>query len=136
LADALATLEGRPRNDPAGSTWLYPLVNAGHIVGIALLFGAIAPLDLRLIGAWNRISLDVFLRILVPVAVAGLGLAACAGACLHLEGDRLCRIGVVSNEDAMLALGVRSNWPTICSAAARRRQVGWRGVGIHSSAGA
>ena len=29
------------------SIWLYPLVNTGHVVGIALLFGAIVPLDLR-----------------------------------------------------------------------------------------
>src|SRR3954451_5353331 len=29
---------------------LYPLINTRHVVGIALLFGAIAPLDLRLAG--------------------------------------------------------------------------------------
>ena len=32
------------------SRWSYAVVNASHIVGIALLFGAIVPLDLRLIG--------------------------------------------------------------------------------------
>ena len=39
------------------SIWLYPLVNTGHVVGIALLFGAIVPLDLRLIGAFRAVPL-------------------------------------------------------------------------------
>ena len=51
LADVLGALQdaalvGALRR----SHWVYPLVNAGHIVGLALLFGAIVPLDLRLIG--------------------------------------------------------------------------------------
>ena len=36
----------------AGSVWWYPLINAGHILGIALLVGGIIPLDLRLLGLW------------------------------------------------------------------------------------
>jgi hypothetical protein len=67
-----------------GSTWLYPLVNAGHIVGIALLFGAIVPLDLRLMGAWGGVPLGVLSRVLVPVAATGLGLAAIAGSLLFI----------------------------------------------------
>lgn len=67
-----------------GSTWLYPLVNAAHIVGVALLFGAIVPLDLRLMGAWGGTPLDALSRILVPVAATGLGLAAAAGSLLFI----------------------------------------------------
>lgn len=61
------------------SLWLYPLVNTGHIVGIALLFGGIAPLDLRLLGCWPAIPLAPLARILVPMAIAGLLLAAMTG---------------------------------------------------------
>ena len=32
------------------STWLYPAVETAHIIGLALLFGSIAVLDLRLLG--------------------------------------------------------------------------------------
>jgi hypothetical protein len=64
------------------STWLYPLVNTGHVVGIALLFGGIAPLDLRLIGCWKSVPLDHLVRILVPVAIAGVVLAVSTGAFL------------------------------------------------------
>jgi hypothetical protein len=85
LAEALAGLEGSALAAILrGSTWLYPLVNAGHIVGIALLFGAIAPLDLRLMGAWSGTSLGMLSRVLVPVAATGLLLAALAGSLLFI----------------------------------------------------
>jgi hypothetical protein len=64
------------------SRWSYAAVNASHIVGIALLFGAIVPLDLRLMGFWRSISIKALARILVPVAAAGLLLAIAAGALL------------------------------------------------------
>jgi len=61
------------------SFWVYPLVNAGHIVGLALLFGAIVPLDLRLLGFWGKMPLAAMSRILLPVALAGLALAVPTG---------------------------------------------------------
>jgi hypothetical protein len=67
-----------------GSTWAYPLVNAAHIVGIALLFGAIVPLDLRLAGFWPAIPVAPLRRVLVPVAVLGLALAVTAGVLLFI----------------------------------------------------
>jgi hypothetical protein len=64
------------------SFWVYPLVNAGHVVGLALLFGAIVPLDLRLLGFWEKVPLAAMSRILLPVAIAGLALAVSTGALL------------------------------------------------------
>jgi hypothetical protein len=61
------------------SRWTYASVNAAHIVGIALLFGAIVPLDLRLMGWWRSVKIRALARILVPVAAAGLALAIAAG---------------------------------------------------------
>lgn len=60
----------------------YPLVNGSHIVGIALLFGAIAALDLRLIGCFASLPAGPLARLLVPVAMAGLVLALTTGALL------------------------------------------------------
>jgi len=67
----------------------YPLVNTAHIIGIALLFGAIVPLDLRLIG-WRSQSepVDRLSRILVPVAIAGLLIAVPAGLLLFATDAR------------------------------------------------
>lgn len=64
------------------SRWTYPGVNAGHILGLALLFGAILPLDLRLIGFWRSVPLASLARVLVPVAMTGLALAVITGALL------------------------------------------------------
>lgn len=66
------------------SVWAYPLVNAGHILGVALLVGAIVPLDLRLIGAWKSLPLAPLWRVLTRTAAAGLGLAILCGALLFI----------------------------------------------------
>jgi hypothetical protein len=62
--------------------WTYAAVNAGHITGIALLFGAIVPLDLRLMGCFRQVSIRALARVLVPVAACGLLLAVAAGSLL------------------------------------------------------
>jgi hypothetical protein len=59
--------------------WTYAIVNLAHILGIALLFGAVVIIDLRLIGVWRRTPLSALADAAAPVAVAGLGLAAMSG---------------------------------------------------------
>lgn len=66
------------------SVYAYPLVNAAHIVGIALLFGAIVPVDLRLLGLWRRQDPAALLAICRPVAAFGLTLAVSAGVLLFI----------------------------------------------------
>jgi len=67
----------------------YPLVNALHVIGIALLFGSIVALDLRLIG-WRReaVSIDRLSAFLLPVAIGGLALAIAAGLLLFATDAR------------------------------------------------
>jgi hypothetical protein len=80
LIDGLTALQELPWiTELRNSRWSYATVNASHIVGIALLFGAIVPLDLRLIGCWRSVSIRALARVLLPVAVAGLLLAIGAG---------------------------------------------------------
>lgn len=64
------------------STLMYPLVNAGHILGVALLVGGIVPLDLRLLGLWRRYPVMVFLDVLRVTSAIGLALAVACGALL------------------------------------------------------
>lgn len=85
LAETLAAVEGSGLAAYLrGSTWVYPLINAAHIAGIALLFGAIASFDLRLMGAWRLVPLHALRRVLVPVAATGLAVAAIAGGLLFI----------------------------------------------------
>ena len=67
-----------------GSVWAYPLVNAGHILGIAILIGAVVPLDLRLLGLWPSVPLAPVWWVLTRTAVFGLGLALVCGALLFI----------------------------------------------------
>ncbi len=61
------------------SRWVYPLINAGHILGIALLIGSVVPMDLRLLGLVRRPDLAATVALLRPIAAAGLALAVVCG---------------------------------------------------------
>lgn len=64
------------------SAILYLVVNAAHILAIALLIGAIVPLDLRLLGFFGNTSLEVLGPFLSRSAAVGLALAITTGFCL------------------------------------------------------
>ena len=53
----------------------YLLVNAAHILGVGLVVGAILPLDLRLLGFYRRVPLEVVGPFLSRAAAAGVALA-------------------------------------------------------------
>lgn len=57
----------------------YPLVNAAHIISLGLLLGAIATLDLRLLGLFRDHPVAVLGPPLWRVAACGLALAAVTG---------------------------------------------------------
>lgn len=59
--------------------WSYGVINLVHILGIALLFGAILILDVRLLGAWRQIPLAVLSRPTTTMAQIGFVLAVCSG---------------------------------------------------------
>lgn len=118
----LGAVEGaRPIVALRESTIVYPLVNAAHVVGVALLFGSIVPLDLRLAG-WQAgvVPVDRAARLLLPVTVAGLALAMIAGLLLFAT-DARGYAGSTLFQIKMLLLAL-----AIINALALRR-VAWRG---------
>jgi hypothetical protein len=62
--------------------WTYAFVNLLHIVGIAILFGSILILDLRLLGLWPRVPLDALSVPVVPLAGIGFAVAVTTGVLL------------------------------------------------------
>jgi len=62
-----------------GSLWAYPALEAVHIAGIALLFGALVVLELRLLGLGRAIDVLPLARLALPVSLFGFGVAACSG---------------------------------------------------------
>lgn len=70
------------------SRWIYPGINAAHVLGVALLVGAVVPLDLRLLGLWRDIPVQVLGRVLRPVAASGAVLALATGPMLLIVQAR------------------------------------------------
>eukprot|EP00913_Durusdinium_trenchii_P026868 g25203.t1 len=66
----------------ATSSTIYLLVNAAHILSLAMLFGAILALDLLLIGKGRTIPLAAAAPYLARLAATGLLLAVATGLCL------------------------------------------------------
>ena len=88
-----------------GSAWLYPLANLTHVLGAALLVGAIATFDIQVLRRARNVG--VIAGAVAPLAAFGLALQVASGTVL-LAADAM---PVVVNpafqfKMAMLALGL------------------------------
>jgi hypothetical protein len=90
------------------SRWTYPGVNAAHLFGVALLVGAVVPMDLRLIGIWRPdVRLDTVLRLLRPMAAAGAALAVPTGILLFtVQATDYVALRLFFVKLALVALGL------------------------------
>ena len=110
------------------SRWTYPAVNAAHILGIALLVGAIVPMDLRLIGLWRgELPLAAVMRLLRPIAAFGAALAVATGILLFVVQAKeytLVRLFFVKIGLVVFGLLHALSWGGRLAAAPRHRQQG------------
>jgi hypothetical protein len=91
------------------SRWGYAAVNTAHVLGIALLVGAVVPLDLRLLGVWPRVERRMLVSVLTPVAALGLALAIGAGALLFsIRAVEYASLGLVRLKLLLILLGATS----------------------------
>lgn len=104
---ALAALEGTALAQALRvSRWGCAAVNAGHVLGVALLVGAIVPLNLRLLGLWRGVPRELLVRVLVPVAAAGLAIAVAFGLALFaVRAREYAGIGFWQAKVVLVALG-------------------------------
>lgn len=101
---------------------LYPLVNALHILGLAFLVGAIAALDLRILGLFGKVPLEPLARALPPVAAAGLAVAVAAGLLLFIVRP----LDYVSNPAFLVKIGLVA--AGVANALTQRQAAGWGAV--------
>jgi hypothetical protein len=79
------------------------------VLGIALLVGAIIPLDLRLVGCWPAVPREALIRVLVPVAATGLALAVSAGLLLFsIRAGDYAALWVFRGKLLLIAIGAGS----------------------------
>ncbi len=91
------------------SRWIYAGVNAAHIFGVALLVGSVVPLNLRLLGMWRGVSREAAVRVLAPVAAAGMVLALLTGPLLFsIRAREYSAVGFLQLKLAFIAVGVLS----------------------------
>ncbi|MDX2259352.1 MAG: DUF2214 domain-containing protein [Hyphomicrobiaceae bacterium] len=107
MSEILAAIEAWPLiADLRTSRWVYAAVNGLHIFGIALLVGAIVPLDLKLLGAWTGVQKVDLARVLVPVAAAGLTITMVTGLLmLATRAREYAAIDIVLIKLALVATG-------------------------------
>ena len=64
--------------------WAYPTVETLHILGLALLFGSIALVDLRIIGVSRAVPVTSLLRHALPFTWLAFGVAIATGSLLFV----------------------------------------------------
>jgi hypothetical protein len=89
------------------SLWLYPTVETLHILGFALLVGAIVAFDLRVLTAPAALDIAPWMQSVVPVAACGLGLAVAMGLLLFVtEATAYVRNPLFLAKMGLLAFGL------------------------------
>ncbi|HEY7458879.1 MAG TPA: hypothetical protein VH765_09015 [Xanthobacteraceae bacterium] len=90
------------------STWVYPLGNVIHVLGVALLVGSILALDFRFLGFGRRhVPLEAASRLLTPIAVGGIVLLVPGGLILFIaDAGPLAANSLLQIKLALVALGL------------------------------
>ena len=89
------------------SAWAYPVCEMLHLAGMALLFGSIVVVDLRLAGLGRQLPVTLLLRHTLPATLVGFLLILVSGALLFvahaddLIGNRAFLVKLV-----LIALGL------------------------------
>ena len=86
--------------------YAYPLLEALHIVGIAILLGSLVLLELRVWGFGAALPIEPLARLALPLTLAGFALAATTGSLMFASqpGDLIAnRIFVIKMGLVMLA---------------------------------
>lgn len=105
LADALAGTSFA--HWAARSPLAYPIANTVHVLGLALLLGPIALVDLRLLGAFRALPLQPFVSAVRPFAVAGLVALLLSGSVLFAaDAAALAVSGTFQRKLVLVGLGL------------------------------
>ena len=94
------------------SPWLYPLANVGHIVALVVFAGAVALMELRLIGALGATAPGRLIARARPVAIGAFAALAATGFLLfsaeasHLAVNPVFRLKLVLVATALVNVGI------------------------------
>ncbi len=106
------------------SLWLYPIVEIVHILGLALLFGSIVVLDLRLLGLGKGLSAKRLAGHVLPWTAASFLLIVPSGLAMFVAhaSDFIGNPVFVLKMGLILAAGINA---AVFHTGAFRRNAGW-----------
>lgn len=112
---------------------IYTAVNAMHILGLALLIGAVLTFDVRASGIWKVENWRDGFDVAVPVAATGLVIAIITGSLLFaVRGSHYVMLPVFLMKMAILSIGVLNI--IACHRLVRRSGEGSPSLGVRLSA--
>ncbi|PLP99236.1 DUF6644 family protein [Cupriavidus pauculus] len=89
------------------SAWAYPVCEMLHLAGMALLFGSIVVVDLRLAGLGRQLPVTLLLRHALPATLVGFVVILLSGALLFVaHADDLIGNRAFLIKLCLIALGV------------------------------
>ncbi|CAG9171561.1 hypothetical protein [Cupriavidus pampae] len=108
VADWAAQLSALPLSAALrASAWAYPIVEIFHLAGMALLFGSIVVVDMRLAGFGRQLPVTILLRHALPLSIIGFLLIAASGVLLFMaHADELIGNRAFLAKTALVLLGL------------------------------
>lgn len=125
-----------------GNAWAFPLVETIHILAIAVLFGSILMVDLRILGLSRSLSLRQLASHVLPLTLLGFAIAAASGLLLFIAHA----VDLIGNRVFILKLGLIflaginaavfhtgpyvhvAEWESATSAPASARAMAWASI--------
>jgi hypothetical protein len=92
------------------NSYAYPSLEVLHIVGIALVFGTLWVVDLRILGLLRVFDLNLLARHILPWTLLGFGLAALSGLTMFMTrvGDFIANPAFVLKMGLLMAAGANA----------------------------
>ncbi|VTU35078.1 hypothetical protein H4CHR_03563 [Variovorax sp. PBS-H4] len=92
--------------------WAYPALEAVHIVGIALLLGNLAALEMRVFGRAAVLPVAAMARLSLSIAFSGFALAAASGSLMFATqpAELLSNQAFLVKMGLLVAAGFNAGW--------------------------
>jgi len=92
--------------------WAYPVLEAVHVLGIALLLGNLVALEMRVFGRAAAIPVQPMARLALTIALTGFAVAATTGLLMFATrpGELLANSYFVSKMGLLVAAGCNALW--------------------------
>lgn len=96
----------------AGHPWAYPALESAHLVGVALLVGSLAVLDLRVWGYGAALPAPALARLSLTLTALGFALAAASGLLMFTTQPQelLANRAFVLKMGLLMAAGANAAW--------------------------